>query len=232
MTFKMDEFLSIPIWVHFPRLPWEFWSNSMLGKIASMCGRPMHTDQCTRHQTRLAYARVLGEMEIFGEFPNEVILEDENGETFIQEVVYEWMPSGCSNCKVMGHTDFSCKVGQSKKTWVPKNPGEVESKETVVAGIEGKMGDEGSKESQGLSKLNEEEKGVSQQLVTEDEPGTSNFIVVQKQNKPAASLAKGKNKAPVITATGNRFEIPGMNRLGIIGDKRVKKVNITPERGK
>lgn len=66
MEMKMDASFKIPIWINLPLLPWEFWGVDSLSAIASVLGRPLFTDQCTSKRSRLAYARILIEMEVGG----------------------------------------------------------------------------------------------------------------------------------------------------------------------
>lgn len=49
-----------------------------------MLGKPLFSDQYTENQSKLGYARVLVEMELNGAFPENIVLEDENGGQFIQ----------------------------------------------------------------------------------------------------------------------------------------------------
>lgn len=76
----------------FPALPWEFWGTDNLSIISSILGKPLFSDQCTKNRTRLAYARVIVEMEMGGEYPDQITLEDGNGVQFNQKVYYELKP--------------------------------------------------------------------------------------------------------------------------------------------
>ena len=98
MELKIEATFKIPVWITLPALPWEFRSADSLSAIASLLGRPLYSDQCTRKRTRLAYARVLVEMGLGGSLTEYILLEDGKGAQFKQNVEYEWKPQRCSKC--------------------------------------------------------------------------------------------------------------------------------------
>lgn len=105
MEIQIDASFKIPIWINLPLLEWEFWGLDCLSAIASVVGKPLFTDQCTKSRSRLSFARILVEMEIGGEFPSTITLEDADGNQFQQKVVYEWKPEKCSRCNLFGHAE-------------------------------------------------------------------------------------------------------------------------------
>lgn len=76
----------------------------------------------------MGYPRLLVEMDIAGDFPETVILQDKNGVSFSQPVVYKWKPSLCPRCKKFGHLEKrSTRAGKlrnksggkmRKKMWI------------------------------------------------------------------------------------------------------------------
>lgn len=54
----------IYMWVIFSNLPIQFWTTRNLGRIASCLGSPVCTDKITTQENRIAYARMLIEMDI------------------------------------------------------------------------------------------------------------------------------------------------------------------------
>lgn len=84
-------------------------------------GRPLFSDFCIRIKSRLSYARILVEMDLLMEFPNDVILEDEERCQQHQQVVYEWTPIRCRQCKKYGHEGRGCKI---KYVWQAKHKSE------------------------------------------------------------------------------------------------------------
>lgn len=63
-NFKRDMIRTIPVWVKLPNLPLHLWSASSLGKIGSVVGVPMFTDECTANKLRISFARILIEVDI------------------------------------------------------------------------------------------------------------------------------------------------------------------------
>lgn len=57
------------------------------------------------------------EMELNDVFTENVVLEDEKGGQFIQQVVYEWRPLKCKECSRFGHTVKDCKQKQGRQIW-------------------------------------------------------------------------------------------------------------------
>lgn len=74
----------------------------MLGMLSLICEKPLFADQCTLNRFRLSYARFLVEMDIGGEFPDRITLEDKEGERFKQKVIYQWRPQKCFECNKIG----------------------------------------------------------------------------------------------------------------------------------
>lgn len=54
----------VPVWLLFPDLPYILWNADALGKITSYLSNPLATDRLTAEKDRLAYARVLIDIEI------------------------------------------------------------------------------------------------------------------------------------------------------------------------
>ena len=42
---------SLPIWVNFHNIPLEYWTNTCLGYIASVVGKPLHLDSHTENRS-------------------------------------------------------------------------------------------------------------------------------------------------------------------------------------
>ncbi|XP_019246513.1 PREDICTED: uncharacterized protein LOC109226173 [Nicotiana attenuata] len=97
----------IPIWVTFPNLPVEYWAPRSLGRIASCLGKPICTDKLTTKGERVSYARILVEMDVSVELPEEVSIELPGGKCKLQNIKYEWRPLYCQSCLNIGHqNDF------------------------------------------------------------------------------------------------------------------------------
>lgn len=92
-----DEVLRIiPLWVKFPQLPLTYWSSESLSKIASSVGKPLCTDGLSATQGRIAYARVLVEVDISQSLPERVTVVKPKSTTFTQYIEYDWNPNSTS----------------------------------------------------------------------------------------------------------------------------------------
>ncbi|KAM3250498.1 hypothetical protein P3L10_004568 [Capsicum annuum] len=61
---------------------------------------------------------MLIEVNVTKDLPNEVLVMEPNGRKFKQSVIYDWKPTFCSYCKVVGH---SC-LPNPKEQGKPKEP--------------------------------------------------------------------------------------------------------------
>ena len=113
--FNTSDMVRMPIWVCFPNLPFQCWSPLCLSKLASVIGKPVHTDSPTSSMTRLSYARVLIEIDLFAALPSLIDITLPNGVSKAQEVVYESLPRFCKQCKTLGHSTSACNSASSHK---------------------------------------------------------------------------------------------------------------------
>ena len=63
----------------FPSLHLKLWSKSIIGRIASMVGTPIHMDKSTATAERLAYARCFIEVSAAHALPTKITLQVEEG---------------------------------------------------------------------------------------------------------------------------------------------------------
>ncbi|KAJ6968624.1 hypothetical protein NC653_036570 [Populus alba x Populus x berolinensis] len=112
--FQFTEITSMPTWVRFPNLPLRCWNNICLSKIASMVGKPIHCDSPTAQMSRISYARVLIEIDLFSELKTSVNVMLPNGTLLVQNLVYESLPRFCKHCKSMGHSTPTCNKGHTR----------------------------------------------------------------------------------------------------------------------
>lgn len=110
----------VPAWVTLPGLPIDLWNAKVLGKICSIIGEPICTDEMTNKKERLSYARVLVNVDLDKELVTEVKINLPNGKTREQYVAYESLPKYCSICKMMGHAKELCRRNVDFKEQ-PKN---------------------------------------------------------------------------------------------------------------
>jgi len=62
----------LPIWVQFPGLEAKYWGPQSLSKLGSLIGGPVKTDKPTMEKSKLGYARLLIEVDIGAELPEEI----------------------------------------------------------------------------------------------------------------------------------------------------------------
>ncbi|XP_074298709.1 uncharacterized protein LOC141629634 [Silene latifolia] len=104
----------VPIWVLFPSLDPCFWSNTALSKVASLIGNPICADEHTTNKSKLAFARVLVDVDLSKELPKAVQINSPYRGTLLQKVEYEWIPHFCSVCKRVGHSKERCNTANPK----------------------------------------------------------------------------------------------------------------------
>ncbi|KAK6161317.1 hypothetical protein DH2020_004698 [Rehmannia glutinosa] len=102
-NFGDDDIKSVPVWINFPHLPWDFWNEKALEKIASLVGTPITTDRLTRTKGKMEYARVFVEVDVSKELVRSVNIIAK-GYSYDQEVIYENEPKFCSKCNRIGHS--------------------------------------------------------------------------------------------------------------------------------
>lgn len=74
-----------------------------MSKIASVAGKPLHTDECTITQSEVSFARALVEVDISQPLIRFVRLKRPDGKVFEQKLEYEWEPVFCQQCQKVGH---------------------------------------------------------------------------------------------------------------------------------
>jgi len=109
MDLQIETIRSLPIWILLYALDIKYWGMQSLSKIGSILGRPIKTDKFTRDRQVIRYARLLIEMPIEGPFPEYIEFFNEDGILIRQPVTYEWIPSKCTHCSMLGHTEEVCK---------------------------------------------------------------------------------------------------------------------------
>ncbi|XP_020249672.1 uncharacterized protein LOC109827121 [Asparagus officinalis] len=109
-----------PVWIQLPALKLNLWNVKSISKIASAVGRPITTDKLTANKQRLAYARVLVEMDMPASLPDFITLKGPDGKLFNQKILYELKPRWCNHCKSVGHDTLFCKRTIGVQRWVPK----------------------------------------------------------------------------------------------------------------
>ncbi|XP_074299343.1 uncharacterized protein LOC141630419 [Silene latifolia] len=115
----------VPVWVLFPNLDPCFWSKAGLSKVASAVGNPICADEHTTNKSKLAFARILIDVDHSKELPKAIKINSPYRGTLLQSVAYEWVPHFCTCCKTIGHTKDRCNPAGKPKTkavYRPKQP--------------------------------------------------------------------------------------------------------------
>ncbi|XP_058784810.1 uncharacterized protein LOC131659670 [Vicia villosa] len=117
-NFQRDMIRTIPVWIKLPNLPLQMWGASSFGKIGSVVGKPLFTDECTDNKSRISYARILVEIDITKKQKESVTIKDCEGKKFNQPIEFEWKPKYCDTCQKVGH---QCEKEKPKavKKWQP-----------------------------------------------------------------------------------------------------------------
>ncbi|XP_073149021.1 uncharacterized protein [Henckelia pumila] len=128
--FKFEEESPIaPVWVRFPELPLHLYNKKSLYAIARILGNPIKLDEHTAERSRGAFARVCVEMNVLDERIKHVWVGWGDHTQGI-EVVYEKVPSFCTDCKMLGHSTSVCySHGKNPR---PPRPKPFVGKEKVV----------------------------------------------------------------------------------------------------
>ncbi|KAK4713244.1 hypothetical protein R3W88_019151 [Solanum pinnatisectum] len=111
-NFNNEVLRMIPLWVKLPNLPLNCWGKDSLSRIGSRLGRHLYADECTSCIDRISFARILVEMDITQVLHVHVKVQDPNGRVFEQSIEYEWKPSYCTKCLIIGH---SCQHLETKR---------------------------------------------------------------------------------------------------------------------
>ena len=74
MSYEKEDLSTVPIWVTFPSLSMHYWGESCLNLIAGMLGRVIRIDNATLNMDRMAFARVLVDINIKNGFHDSIAL--------------------------------------------------------------------------------------------------------------------------------------------------------------
>ncbi|XP_074288534.1 uncharacterized protein LOC141613690 [Silene latifolia] len=114
----------IPIWMKLYDLDVKFWGLTSLKKLSSAVGKFIRCDENTLHKNFLGFSRIMIEVKIGQQFPDQITFKDENGKNQRARVKYDWLPLSCSKCKGLGYLAANCRKDGSKpvtkKVWKPR----------------------------------------------------------------------------------------------------------------
>ena len=131
-NFQEEILRVVPVWIRLPNLPLSCWGGDSLSRIGSLLGDPLYADECTSKQQRISFARILIEVDVTGDLPKSVQIQDPMGNIVKQVVEFEWLPPYCQKCKIVGHDCTQTRVNTTRfrpadvqrkkvvKVWKPK----------------------------------------------------------------------------------------------------------------
>ena len=88
-------------------------------KIIGHIGGVIKRDHATTNRDRPEYARVLIELSIDQDLPEQISFENEDEQDVDIQIHYEWKLIICTSCKGLGHTQDQCRKRVTTR-WVPK----------------------------------------------------------------------------------------------------------------
>lgn len=71
-----------------------------LSIIGSILGKLLYSDARTKRKDRLTYARICIEVLAEVVLKSSIVVKDDEGYAFEQDVIFEWKPSHCLVCKL------------------------------------------------------------------------------------------------------------------------------------
>lgn len=100
----------VPVWIAFPRLPIQFFNAEALFQLCRLIGIPLRMDAATQSLKRPSVARVQIELDVLKQRPEKVWIGMEGLDGFWQPVEYESVPTYCTHCWHVGHSEELCHV--------------------------------------------------------------------------------------------------------------------------
>ncbi|CAI9112834.1 OLC1v1013328C1 [Oldenlandia corymbosa var. corymbosa] len=156
------EITKVPVWVQLRGLELKYWNIDTLSRMASTLGLPIMTDELTASRDKVQYARILVEMEIKEQVPEQICFEDEKGNVQEQKVTYEWKPVQCQGCKGYGHSGEQCRNNQVMKQSVRNGENSLRSLEMTTGKI---TSNEGEKMKQKEVMIQQRQQGYKEEKI-------------------------------------------------------------------
>ena len=116
---EKPELKSAPIWLELRNVPFQFFNEDGLERIAGLVGHPKFLHPSTANKTNLEVAKVFTIIDPRKPLPEAVNVQFDSGEISRVLVSSPWMPPICNHCKEIGHLSNRCKLAPI--TCVPCN---------------------------------------------------------------------------------------------------------------
>ncbi|XP_026400343.1 uncharacterized protein LOC113296240 [Papaver somniferum] len=99
------------VWVQYPGLRQEYWTEKILIGMSATLGKPVKVDELTLKKTFGYYASVLVEIDFSKPIDKTVYVQSSwDPEGYAQVVEIPKHPGFCEHCKVLGHSIDQCKA--------------------------------------------------------------------------------------------------------------------------
>ncbi|CAN6922434.1 unnamed protein product [Brassica oleracea] len=113
------ELSSAPIWLELRKVPYQFFNEDGLERIAGLVGEPKFLHPSTANKTDLEVAKVWTIIDPRKPLPEAVNVQFDSGEICRILVSSPWMPPICGHCQEVGHSINRCRA--APKTCAPCN---------------------------------------------------------------------------------------------------------------
>ncbi|RID78595.1 hypothetical protein BRARA_A01405 [Brassica rapa] len=102
------ELTSAPIWLELRKVPFQFFNEDGLERIAGLVGHPKFLHPMTKNKTNLEVAKVFTIIDPRKQLPEAVNVQFDSGEICRVLVSSPWMPPVFDLCKEIGHASKRC----------------------------------------------------------------------------------------------------------------------------
>ncbi|XP_026399579.1 uncharacterized protein LOC113295456 [Papaver somniferum] len=111
---NVDKVTRAAAWVRFTNMPWEFWDEETLFRLARGLGKPISVDpRALRHEYGY-FAAVLIYIDFSQPLENIVVDGEDGSEGFYADYQILNRPSFCDHYKSVGHEEKECRVKKRK----------------------------------------------------------------------------------------------------------------------
>lgn len=191
------ELTSAPIWLELRNVPFQFFNEDGLERIAGLVGDPKYLHPMTKNKTNLEVAKVWTIIDPRKPLPEAVNVQFDSGVISRVLVSSPWMPPICEICKEVGHTAKRCPSAPKPA----KLCSQCNAKGHLVANCPSKRMQEpkGKKTRRGKSKDNQQWRVVKPSKETDTNPALSE--PEQAHTEIAHNSKLGTDKDKVIGET-------------------------------
>ena len=114
VTPSKPELTSAPIWLELRKVPFQFFNDDGLERIASLVGDPKFLHPDTANKRNLEVAKVFTIIDPRKPLPEAVNVKFAAGTICRVEVSSPWMPPVCAHCKEVGHSLKRCRAAAAQ----------------------------------------------------------------------------------------------------------------------